>query len=154
MQDAACTNASEQCTPGGWCATNYAIEISGYDLLITAPEEAFWINAAMAECWSVVRPGGAKDMCWAFFVSSGVSRVTKEIARSAYVDGHLDDELYPDENTALEDIWGEGTFNREEIDWKADLEPGTAKEVCLWYQPGGFFSGESLVLDKCENFTP
>lgn len=153
-QDAGCETDGQQCTPGGWCAYNVIIEISGLSLDISAAEEAFWLNVALADCWNNFRPDGEKVMCFAFFVSSGVSRITESIAEDAYTGGHLDNELFPEENTALEDIWGEGLFNRKEIDWKTDLEPGTAKEACLWYQPGGFLSGETLVLDKCENFTP
>lgn len=155
VQDDACDTDGEQCTPGGWCALNFDIRISGLSLDISAPEEAFWLNVAMADCWNNVRPDGEKDICWSFFVSNDVSTVTEQIAEDAYVNGDLDEELFMEENDALNDIWGEGLFNLKEIDWETDLEAGTAKEVCLWYQPGGgLFSGESLVLDKCENFTP
>lgn len=153
-QDAACENG-QQCVPGGWCAYNDPIDaVSGLTLDITADEEYFWVNVWMADCWNFTRPDGEKKMCSAFFVASDAITLTENGAEDAYVGGHLDNELTMEENDALYDIWGEGFFNLKEIDWKADPQPGTAKEYCLWYQPGGLLSGESLVLDKCENFTP
>lgn len=154
VQDAACSDG-QQCVPGGWCAfSDFIDNASGLTLDITTDEEYFWINIWMADCWLVTRPDGEKKMCSAFFVPADAITVVEDGAESAYLDGHLDNELTPEENDALDDIWGEGLFNRKEIDWKDDPQPGTAKEYCLWYQPGGLFSGETLVLDRCENFTP
>lgn len=153
-QDAACDDG-QQCVAGGWCAYNDLLETNStppYD--ITTEEEVFWINIWMADCWLTTRPGGIKKMCSAFFVPSDAIVITEEIARNAYLDGHLNNELTADENDALHDIWGRGLFNRKEIDWNANPIPGTAKEICLWYQKGSLFTGETLVLDKCENFSP
>ena len=155
VQDAACDIDGQQCVPGGWCAFSDLIDNnSGLGLNITTDEEYFWINIWMADCWLFTRPNGDKKMCSAFEVPNNAITMTENGAESAYVDGHITAELTADENDALHDIWGEGFFNRKEIDWKANPQPGTDKEYCLWYQPGGFLRGETLVLDKCENFTP
>lgn len=152
-QNAACEGGQE-CVPGGWCAFIDEIYPESGTLNITADEEYFWINVWMADCWNVTRPAGIKKMCSAFFLDATTITLTENGAESAFVDGHLDAELTPEEYEALEDIWGEGLFNRKEIDWNADPQPDTIAEYCLWYQPGGLLSGETLVLDKCENFTP
>ena len=153
VQNAAC-EGGQICVPGGWCAYDDPINAETGTYNISTNEEYLWINVWMADCWIYTRPDGQKKMCSAFVVEPGAISVNKSGAETAYTDGHLDLELTMEENDALEDIWGEGLFNRQEIDWKEDLRPGTTFEVCLWYQPGGILSGETLVLDKCENFSP
>ena len=94
-------------------------------------------------------------MCFAFFVSSQIgSPITEQKMEDAYLDGDMDGILTAEQDDALNDMWGPGLFNLQELTWKSDLQPGTAKEVCVWYEPGGFLGGEKIVTDKCENFTP
>ncbi len=151
--DAGCDNG-QSCVSGGWCAFVDPIYEDSPDFEITASEEYLWLNTWLADCWITTRPAGEKKMCSAFVVDAGAIIMNEADAKSAYVDGHLDMELTMEENEALDDIWGEGFFNRKEIDWKATPTPGSELEVCLWYQPGGLVTGETMVLDRCQNFTP
>lgn len=152
--DAACSGL-EQCAPGGWCAANFDIltsdPIEGSD----TTDDLLWVSIAIAECWMDKKPAGDKDMCYAMWIFNDVTRtITESMVEDAYVDGDLDGLLFEDEDDALKDVWGVGLFNLKEMEWKADMVPGTAKEVCIWYQPGGFFGGEAIVVDRCENFSP
>lgn len=151
-QDAACPGF-EQCTPGGWCAENWDVPAPATAGNTTT--DIYQASLALAECWNTRKPAGDKDMCFAFFVSSQIgSPITEQKMEDAYLDGDMDGILTPDQDDALNDMWGPGLFNVQELTWKADLQPGTAKEVCVWYEPGGFLGGEKIVIDKCENYTP
>ena len=174
-RDAPC-GFGQSCVPGGWCAfrdpicTDFSTdtfcdeaEIGNPGALpfgaptdITAAAELWWINWYMADCWLRVRPDGTKRMCSSFRVAADAGTIQENATKDAYTDDHLTtpDGLTQEEDEALDDIWGVGLFDAKEIDWKANLVAGTDGDVCLWYQPGGFFGGESLVLDKCENFSP
>lgn len=154
-RNAACTESGEVCVTGGWCSLEEVIDRqSGLNLDISTEEELFWVNVWMADCWLYIRPNGEKDVCFAFETGSDIQTITKDRAKTAFVDGHIDNEIFMDEKEALDDAWGVGFFDAEEVDWNVDIEPNTLNEVCLWYEPGGFLGGEALVVDKCENFTP
>ena len=117
-------------------------------------EDLFQINLALASCWDYTKDTGVKDICYTFFIGSNITRpITEDLVKDAFKDGDLDNEWFAEEFDLLVDIWG-GAFNLSEIDWEEDLVPGTAKEVCLWYEPGGFLSQETMVMDLCTNFTP
>jgi len=151
-QDAACPTF-EQCTPGGWCAENWDVPAPAPAANTTT--DIYQASLALAECWNTRKPLKAKDLCFAFFVSSQVAAaITETMMEDAYLDGDMDAILNTEQDDALHDMWGPGIFNVQELTWKADLEPGTAKEVCVWYEPGGFLGGEKLVIDRCENFAP
>jgi len=152
--DAAC-GGFEQCAPGGWCAENFEIENADPIPGTNVTEDLFWASIALAECWIEKKPLGKKDMCFAMWIYNAVGRpITESLVENAYKNGGLDGLLYDDEDAALRDIWGIGFFNLREIDWNQNLVPGTAKEVCIWYQPGGFFGGERVVVDLCVNYSP
>ncbi len=165
VRDAAC-EGGQSCTPGGWCAyrdpicTDFSTDAFCDDrpfdtpVGIVGPAVLWWINWYMADCWLTAQPDGVKKMCSSFNVASDSPTIKESDASNAYIDGDLDAELLMDENDALHEIWGEGFFNLEQMDWKTDLTPGSMGQFCMWYQPGGFISNEKLVLDKCENFTP
>lgn len=153
--DASCTSSFEQCAPGGWCAENWDIEDAAPIQGTATTEDIYWVSIALAWCWLEKRPAGNKDMCYAMWIFNAVGRtITEAMVEDAYLDGNLDGLLDEEEDDALNDIWGPGLFNAKEIDWKQDMLPGTAKDVCLWYQPGNLFSRERLVVDYCINFTP
>jgi hypothetical protein len=151
--DDACS-APESCAPGGWCAGNWMIEDS--TPVGDSTKDVFQVSQALAACWIDVRSVGVKDVCYAFWIGNDVSSaITESSVETSYVEGELDSVLTMEENDALYDIWGEGLFNLKEIDWKVDMAPGTAKEVCLWYEPAFAVGlGESLVVDECVNFLP
>ena len=152
VQDAACPGF-EQCTPGGWCAENW--DVPAPSAAGNTTTDIYQASLALAECWNTRKPAGDKDMCFAFFVSSQIgSPITEQKMEDAYLDGDMDGILTAEQDDALNDMWGPGLFNLQELTWKSDLQPGTAKEVCVWYEPGGFLGGEKIVIDKCENFTP
>lgn len=152
VQDAACSGL-EQCTPGGWCAENW--DIPAPQPAGNSTSDLYQATLALAECWMTREPADEKDLCYAFFVSSQISApITEAMMEEAFVDGNLEGLLDADQNAALEDMWGVGFFDVQELTWKADLQPGTGKEVCVWYEPGGFLGGQKIVIDRCENFSP
>ena len=160
VQDAACPSSgvlggAELCVAGGWCGEPYFVESAASFAGTQTTEDIYKVSMALAYCWMEVRPLGAEDICYTFWADEAIGRaITEAMVEDAYLDGHMDAVLYPEENAALKDAWGVGTFDRKEIDWKTDLQPGTTNEICLWYQPGGVFSGEKMVVDLCENFAP
>ncbi len=152
VQDAACSGI-EQCTPGGWCAENW--DVPNSNPVDGSTNDMLQVNLAIAQCFIDKVPAGEKDMCYAFFIFNAVSAdITESDVEDAYLDGLLDGVLTTAQDEALDDVWGPGLFNLKELSWKTDLVVGTAKEFCVWYEPGGFLGGEAVVVDRCDNFAP
>ncbi len=151
VQDAACSGG-EQCTPGGWCALNDIIPNS--DPVGNTTQDILVVSLLMVDCWNQNR-NGVKNMCFSLFVSSSVSgTITESDVEDAYLDGDLATVISSDQDDVLNDLWGPGFFNAKEVEWKSDIVPGTAKETCLWYEPGNAFGIEAVVIDRCENYSP
>jgi hypothetical protein len=153
VQNAPC--GAQVCVDGGWCAfydpvcgdfsseaycTPSASAEPGFlpfdtpsDILVGG--ELWWVNYYFADCWRREKPLGEKKMCSSFRVAGDLGTITKAQAKDAYTDGSLTTPfgLNMEEDEALDDIWGVGLFDAEEVDWKANLVAGTDSEVCLWY---------------------
>jgi hypothetical protein len=151
VQDAACTGL-EQCAPGGWCAVNDTITSS--NPVGNTTQDILEISLLMVDCWNQNR-NDVKNMCFSLFVSSSVNGpITESDVEDAYLDGDLATIISPDQDAVLDEIWGVGFFDAKEVDWKSDIVAGTAKETCIWYEPGNLFGVEGIVIDRCENYSP
>jgi hypothetical protein len=150
-QDAACPG-TEQCAPGGWCAENDIIPNS--NPVGNTTQDILVLSILMVDCWNQNR-NDVKNMCYSLFVSSSVSgTITESDVEDAYRDGDLATVISTQQDDVLDELWGVGFFNVKEVDWKDDIVPGTAKETCIWYEPGNLFGVEGIVIDKCANYSP
>ncbi|GEM_PF-5152407 len=137
---------SDICGNGGWCATESPLPFMDWDNERT-------INIDLSICW-LNSVGGAKRVCWIYTSDSTITTITKRRVKDAWKAGTYEAFYNAAQIDALDDIWGKGLFNLEDIDWNEDLTPNMDREICMWYEPGGTFSEETMVLDLCTNFSP
>jgi hypothetical protein len=142
----------EKCTFEGWCAPYK--DIPGEqpsEPNSNLANDVFLTTQAIIDCWLNNKdlPDPMKDMCAALVVEDDVSTIRESELRSAYTDGKFQF-LSQERLDTLEDLWGEGVFNAKNIEWRANIEPGTLLKSCIWFDPDGV---DSVVVDKCENFS-
>jgi len=152
VADGACVQP-EQCAPGGWCAENWDVCNTAGGATCNPGDDIVSISKAFAACFVSDRPD--KDMCYAFWIFSAVQNdITEDMLLDAYDRGDLDGLLTQEEDEALDDLYGYGLFDDKDLFWNADLTVGSAKEFCLWYEPGGTFTSPELTVDRCANYAP
>ncbi len=140
--DAQC--GSNVCAPGGWCGGESAFPYSNWPDLRT-------VNVDLAVCWNTSIGQGKKRLCWVYTSDNTLITITKARARLAWSNGTYESEYSPNQISALDEIWGAGIFDLEDVEWKQNLIPNMDREICLWFQPG---IDDVLVLDLCSNYSP
>lgn len=152
VADAACSQP-EQCAPGGWCAENWDVCNTSGGATCSPGEDLLSVSKALAACFVSDRP--EKDMCYAFWIFNAVQQdITEDMLYDAYDQGDFDGLLTQEEDDALSDMWGYGFLNNKDLFWNEDLVVGSAKELCVWYEPGGFINSPELTVDRCANYAP
>ncbi len=137
--------AGDICSNGGWCGEESELPFSDWDDLRT-------INIDLALCW--LETGDNKEICWIYSSDNSTNKITELMAYRAWNDGDYEPFFDAEEIEALDDIWGKGVFDLQDIEWRQDLTPNMNRNICMWYDPGTTLKARSMVLDLCENFSP
>ncbi len=144
--------SGESCTLEGWCGV--PVQISNSDPVPDhepLTNDIYEMSLLIADCW-IDKEGGPNDMCAVLHVKSDVDGpITESEMDAAFYDDRLLDFLTQDRYEALDDLWGHGTFNLKNIDWRDDPEPNTYYEYCVWYDTA--WTNEVFV-GKCADYEP
>ncbi len=144
--DAQCMTGggNEVCATGGFCGKESPLPFLTW-------ADVYTINIDIAKCW-LDSLGGVKRVCWTYTSDNTINSITETQVYNAWDSGIYDANFSVNQIGALDDVWGKGIFDVENMDWRENLTPNMDRNMCMWYSPGTFL--DEIVVDLCENFTP
>lgn len=142
---------TEICTEQGWCAASTTIDhsdpVEGHS---EVSNDVYVVSLSIADCWLNNHGDGELDLCTAFLVADNIAgQIREDQVESAFRDGNLDF-LSQARRDALDDLWGVGTFDAKQVDWQANIRPGSFLNECIWYEPGTVKN--EIIVGKCEDY--
>ncbi len=142
----------EGCSLEGFCGKVVHIAdsqpVTGHE---TVTNDIYEMSIAVADCWKDKYHSSNNDLCAMLYVDSAVdSPLTENELDDAFTSGKLDF-LTQDRYDALDDVWGHGWTNVKNMDWRADPQPDSFFEYCIWYDTAWT---DDVTVGKCTDYAP